>query len=434
MVRAMSDNHLLLIDASGFAHRAFFANAARYRKDGLPIWATLGFMGMVWAMLKRAEADKPTHAAAVFDAPGKTFRHKRFPDYKANRPVSRRLELIPQLPFMRHAAMAMGMAAVEKEGFEADDVIATLANKAARKGIRTTIVSSDKDFCQLVRDGVIEIIDPLNRTRILAAGVKARFGVAPDLVPDVQGLWGDAVDNIPGIDGIGGKMAGTLIRQFGGLEGLLTAATRSGTSFATPAIRKRLRSEADKARLSKELATLHCDVRDLPDPESLVLQKADVDHLKEMLRVLGEEKRFDVMFGGDPSTTIRLAHVPASLAWWHGTPKDGVTPLHQIPHDPQDGYFKTRLIRNGPWVPARIWRDPEVDFVTDKPTGFDIVKCEVDGRARNPLSAWLMVAKFPITKADFDHRVALSSWSKTHAPKSAEANPKEAINWNEEPL
>lgn len=435
--------HLLLVDASGFAHRAFYANAARYRADGLPIWAVIGFMGMVWAMLQRAKSDPPTHGAAVFDAPGKTFRHRLFPEYKANRPKARREELLPQMPFMRHAAEALGLTPVEMPDFEADDVIATYATQAAKQGIRTTIVSSDKDFCQLVRDGVVEIIEPMNRVRVLAAGVKARFGVAPDLVPDVQALWGDAVDGIPGIDGIGGKQAGALIHKAGGLEPLLAMVSRSGMALGTPAIRKALRKGADDARLYKKLATLDTKVKGLRAIDDLVLHKPEVDHLKEMLRVLGESNRFNVMFGGNPDTTLRLPHVPAPLVWWHRIPKpkfpaEGMTveppPLKEIPHDPQDGFFKSRLVKGGPWVPARIWRDEELDFITGQPTGFDIVKCEVNGKARNPLREWLYLARMPITKADFDHRVALSSWAKNYDPNSSEANPGKAIDWNKEPL
>jgi 5'-3' exonuclease len=439
--------HLILVDASGFAHRAFFANPAYYREDGFPIWAVLGFMGMTWSLLKRAKIDPPTHGAAVFDAPGRTFRHDLFPEYKANRPAARRKELVPQLPLMRHAAKAMGLEAVEATGFEADDVIATLATKAANQGIRTTIISSDKDFCQLVRDGVIEVIDTMARDkkqpdgtvefvrqRFRAADVKAKFGVPPDLVADVQALWGDDVDNIPGIDGVGGKTAGQLIAQFKGLEPLLAAARRSGTAFATAAIRKRLREQADQARLYKRLATLDTGVKGLPDLESLALHPADRDHLKEMLRVLGEQRRFEIMFGGNPETTLRLPHVDAPLRWWHAIPKNQANALTTIPRDPQDGFFKTKVVRGGPWVPARVWRDEEVDFVTGAKTGFDIVKCEVDGKPRNPLSAWIAIAKMPISATDFDHMVALASWSKKYAPTSAEANTGIPIDWNKEPL
>lgn len=429
----MSD-HLLLLDASGFAHRAHYASLPRYRDDGLPISAILGFMGMTWSLLQRALSDPPTLGAAVFDFPAKTFRHRLFKDYKANRSTSQREELMPQLDYMRHAALALGLTPVEAKGFEGDDVIATLATHAAKAGIRTTICSQDKDFCGLVRDGVIEIIEPVSRKRLLSADVKRKFGVAPDLVWDAQALSGDVVDNIPGIDGIGGKTAGALIRQYGGLEPLLKAASQSGRSVGTPAIRKALRQGADAARLYKKLATLDTRVPGLPSVDSLVLHKPDISHLKEMLRVLGEQRLFGIMFGGDPALTIRLPHVPAPLVWWHGIPKDGVTALGEIPRDPQDGYFKTRLVRGGPCVPARIFRDEEKDFVTGKLTGFDIVKCEINGKAKNPLREWLQLARMPITKADFDHRVAVSDWAKKYDPNSSEANEDRAIDWLTQPL
>ena len=434
MVPHMKD-HLLLIDASGFAHRAFYAGAQKYRKDGLPIWAILGFMQMAHSLLARAmKGDAPTHAACVFDAPGKTFRHERFPEYKGNRPPARRLELIPQMPYMRHAAEALGLVPVEAKGFEADDVIATLATQAAAAGMRTTIVSSDKDFCQLVRDGVIEIVEPMERKRVNSAGVKARFGVAPDLVPDVQALWGDDVDNIPGIDGVGGKTAGALIARFGGLEPLLAAVNRSGINIATPTIRKRLRAQADQARLSKWLATLDTRVKLAVVLDDLKVHPMEMDHLKEMLRVLDSADRFDVMFGSDPGVTARMAHLPAPLKWWHAQPKDGLTAIKELPRDPQDGFYKRRLVRGGPWVPARIWRAPEIDFISGKETGFDIVRCEVMGKPRNPVAQWDALGRLPITKADFDHLMAVGNWAKQYAPNSSEAKPEAPIDWNREPL
>lgn len=432
----MSD-HLLLIDASGFAHRAFYAGAAKYRKDGLPIWAILGFMQMVHSMRARAMADKPTHGACVFDFPGKTFRHEVYPEYKGNRPPARRQDLTPQLPYMRHAARALGLVPVEAKGFEADDVIATLAHQAAARGMRTTIVSSDKDFCQLVRDGVVEIIEPMERKRVLAAGVKARFGVSPDLVADVQALWGDSADNIHGIDGIGGKLAGQLIHRFKGLEPLLKAVHQSGQNIATPTIRKRLRQDADKARLYKRLAILDTAVPLDVGLDDLVVHDIEADHLKEMLRVLDCADRYDVIFGSDPGVTARLAHVPAPLAWWVAQRKDGLIPIKEIPRDPQDGYYKTRLVRGGPWVPARIWREQEIDFITGKPTAFDIVRCEVGDKKRNPIRLWDALARNPIQKdgaGGYDHMMATAGWAKKYDPKSTEANPGKAIDWLSEPL
>jgi hypothetical protein len=264
--------------------------------------------------------------------------------------------------------------------------------------------------------------------------VKARFGVAPDLVPDVQGLWGDDVDNIPGIDGIGGKMAGALIARFGGLEPLLKAVSQSGHAIATPMIRKRLRAQADQARLSKWLATLDTKVKLPVTLDDLAARPMEMDHLKEMLRLLDSADRFDVMFGSDPGTTTRILHVPAPLAWWHGQPKDGIAQVKELPRDPQDGFYKRRLVRGGPWVPARIWRDQELDFITGQPTGWDVVRCEVSGKPRNPVAQWDALGRMPITKGDFDHRMALGGWAKQYDPKSSEANPDKAIDWNKEPL
>lgn len=438
----MSDKHLLIFDISGFANRAFFASPAQYREDGLPIWAVIGAMGMIWNTLQRAQLDTPTHGVACFDFPGRNFRHDLFKNYKWRRPQSRREELYPQIPFLKHACKALGLYVFEAPGFEADDSIVSLAHMAAAQGARSTIISSDKDVLQAVRDGVIEVVEPVPREkkqadgtmkwvrqRFQAADVKRKFGVSPDLVPDVQALSGDPVDDFPGLPRIGPKIAGQLIRTFGGLEPLLKAVNQSGMAVGTPAIRKALREGAKDARLYKKLATLDINVPDLPPLENLVLHPPEMGHIKEVLRVLGEARRFNDIFGGNPDTTIRLPHVPAPLVWWHGIPKDGVTVLGEIPRDPQDGYFKTRLVRGGPWVPARVWRSEEKDFVTGKLTGFDIVKCEINGKAKNPLREWLQLARMPITKADFDHRAAVSGWAKTYKPDGTEANPSRAIDW-----
>lgn len=425
--------HLLLVDASGFAHRAFHASAKVYRSsDGLPTGATVAFMAMLYYLRQRAEADNPTHGAAVFDAGAKTFRHKLYPDYKGQRDPAKRKELNAQFPYMRHTAHALGFETIEEPGFEADDVIATMARLATEQGWRTTIVSQDKDFCQNVRDGWVEIIDPVTRKRLLEVDVKKKFGVPPQMVPDVQSLWGDSTDNIPGIDGIGGKGAGALISQFGGLEPLLAAASQSGRVVGTPAIRKALRKHADDARLYRELAVLRTDVPLDVDLSTLKLHPVEMGHVKEMLRVLEAGHKFDTLFSADPSTTVRLPHVPAPLQWWTKVNKKGDrTPyVEQV----QDGFFKRRLVRGAAWVPARIWREIEKDFVTDKETGFDIVRCEVDGKPRNALQQWDALQRFPISKADFDYLVANASWAKKYAPDSSAANPLRTIDWLTEEL
>lgn len=424
--------HLLLVDSSGFAYRAFHTSSPTYRKDGLPTWATVGFLAMLYYLRQRAESDNPTHAAAVFDSPKKNFRHKLLPTYKGNRNDARRKELLPQFPYMKHAASVMGLEPVEVDGWEADDVLATMAKMATERGWRTTLVSGDKDMTQIIRDGWVEVVDPVQRKRILEADVMAKFGVPPALVPDVQSLWGDAVDNIPGIDGIGGKSAGKLISRFGGLEGLLQAVGQSGQVVATPAIRNALRKSADAARLYKELATLRTDVPLEVNFDTLRLHPVDMDHLKEMLKVLEAGHRFDALFSTDPSETVRLPHVPAPLRWWTQANKKGVRQPYV--DAVQDGWFKRRLVAGGPWVAARIWRTIETDFVTGKETGFDIVRCEVNGRAMNPLRQWDALQRFPISVADFDYMAAKSDWAKKHAPESPDASPHLKIDWNKVPL
>lgn len=427
-------NHLLLIDASGFSHRAYHAGPKVFREDGLPTGATLGFISMLWSLIGRADADKPTMGAAIFDAPGPKgyFRHDLFPDYKANRSdPAKRMELGAQMPYMRHAANAFGFETLECEGFEADDVIATLAAEATRERIRTTIVSQDKDFCQLVRDGWVEIIDPVKRTRVLEADVLKKFGVPPALVPDVQALWGDAADNIPGLPGIGAKTAGELIRQMGGLEPLLEAASQSGRVLGTKAIRSTLREHADDARLWRRLAVLRTDVPIAMPFHNLLLAPPETAHLKEILRVLGASHRFDTMFARDTGAMVLVKAETAPLLWWTKAIKrhNGMWP-----ETPQDGFFKCRLVRGGVWVAARIWRDPEKDFMTGKATGYDVVHCEIAGKAQNAMAKWDMLARNPISQEDFNYLKATSEWAKQYAPNSSEANPSSPIDWLVEPL
>ena len=164
----MTEPHLMLVDCSGFAYRSFHSAPAHYHPDhGQPTGAVETFLRLMWGLIGQAQADLPTHAAAVFDARGRTFRQDLFPAYKANRPRARTEELDNQFPMMRGAADLLGMRVLEMAGFEADDLIATLAKKALAKGIRVTIVSSDKDFAQCVVDGSVEIVDPMQNKRVL---------------------------------------------------------------------------------------------------------------------------------------------------------------------------------------------------------------------------------------------------------------------------
>ena len=208
--------HLYLVDGSGFLFRAFHALPPMSRPDGTPINAVYGFTTMLMKLVEDAGAD---HLAVIFDTSRKTFRSDIYPDYKAHRPPPPD-DLIPQFPLVREAAIAFNLPTIELKGYEADDLIATYAKQAREMGARVTIISSDKDLMQLVREGV-ELLDPIKNKPIRAPEVMEKFGVAPDKVIDVQALIGDSTDNVPGVKGIGPKTAADLITRYGSLERLL---------------------------------------------------------------------------------------------------------------------------------------------------------------------------------------------------------------------
>ncbi len=248
--------HLHLIDASAFVFRAYHALPPLTRRsDGLPVGAVSGFCNMLFKLIEdNSGPDAPTHVAAVFDHSGKTFRNEIFPAYKANRPPPPE-DLVPQFPLVRDATRAFAIACLEKPGFEADDIIATLARQAREAGGRATIISSDKDLMQLLGGGV-EMLDPMKLRRIDAEGVAEKFGVGPERVVDVQALAGDSVDNIPGAPGIGVKTAALLIREYGDLDRLLAHAEE----IRQPKRRQVLIEHADQIRLSRDLVRLVDDV------------------------------------------------------------------------------------------------------------------------------------------------------------------------------
>ena len=243
--------HLTLIDGSGFIFRAYHALPPMNRPDGTPVNAVYGFTTMI---MKLIEDQVPDHIAVIFDKGRRTFRNDIYPDYKANRPPPPD-DLIPQFALIRDATRALGLASVDKEGFEADDLIATYARQAREAGIRVTIVSSDKDLMQLVGPGVT-MRDPMSNRLIGPAEVEEKFGVGPDRVIDVQALAGDSTDNVPGVPGIGVKTAALLIREYGDLDTLLGRADE----IKQPKRRQALLEQAGAARMSRDLVTLRDDV------------------------------------------------------------------------------------------------------------------------------------------------------------------------------
>ncbi len=269
-------HHLHLIDGSAFIFRAYHALPPLTRRsDGLPIGAVAGFCNMLWKYIQDGKgSDQPTHAAVIFDHSSKTFRNDIYPLYKANRPEPPE-DLRPQFPLTREATRAFNIACIETQGFEADDIIATLSCRARDAGGRVTIISSDKDLMQLV-GGAVVMLDPIKGKPIGPDEVREKFGVGPDRVVDVQALAGDAIDNVPGAPGIGIKTAAQLIEEYGDLETLLL---RAG-EIRQPKRRQTLIDHAEQIRVSKRLVALDCqtpldfgletmEVKD-PDPDALM--------------------------------------------------------------------------------------------------------------------------------------------------------------------
>ena len=268
-------HHLHLIDGSAFIFRAFHALPPLTRKsDGMPIGAVSGFCNMLQRYIEgNTGPDAATHIAVIFDKGSHTFRNDLYDLYKANRDAMPE-DLRPQMPLTRDATRAFNIACEEIEGYEADDIIATLSCQARDAGGRVTIISSDKDLMQLVGGGV-EMFDAMKQNRIDRDGVHAKFGVYPERVVDVQALAGDSVDNVPGAPGIGVKTAALLINEYGDLDSLLE---RAG-EIKQPKRRETLLNNADQIRLSRQLVQLDCNTPLDFTIDDLEIREPDPDHL-----------------------------------------------------------------------------------------------------------------------------------------------------------
>jgi len=276
---------LYLIDGSSQMYRAYHApirtaeGGLLRNAQGRPTNAVYIFVTMLRKLMKDFA---PEYIAASFDLPGRTFRDDVAADYKANRaPMPD--ELAEQIPMVHAACEALGVPILTSERFEADDVIGTLTMKAAAAGFDVAIVTSDKDFYQLVADG-IRVFNPRDEgTWYDAAGVKEKFGVAPDQVVDVLALMGDTIDNIKGVPGIGEKGARDLISQYGTLENLLAHAAEVKNKRS----REGLLAHADDARQSQHLARIHTDVPVAFDPEALRYRGASRARCFEIFNEMG---------------------------------------------------------------------------------------------------------------------------------------------------
>ncbi len=207
---------LHLLDAPSFIYRSYFALPPLSTKEGFPTGAVYGFLRMVLSLMK---SERPSYMAAVFDHPAPTKRERVFKDYKAGRPPMPD-PLKVQIPVIKEILGLMGIPKIEREGYEADDLIAVLTNKFLPKGFRVKIYTPDKDMLQLVGEKVL-VVNPVNWEVFDEGKVKEKFGVPPEKIPDYLALVGDKVDNVEGVKGVGPKTAVKLIEKFGGVEGIL---------------------------------------------------------------------------------------------------------------------------------------------------------------------------------------------------------------------
>jgi len=276
-------DRVYLVDGSGYIFRAYFAmirgRGPITRSDGTPTGAVLGFSNMLFKLIQDMQLDaRVSHLAVIFDTSRKTFRTEIYPEYKANRDAPPE-DLIPQFPLVREATRAFNVPAIEKAGFEADDIIATYARQAREQGMDCVIVSSDKDLMQLV-GGPVSMFDPMKNKLIGVDEVHEKFGVGPDKVVDIQSLAGDSVDNVPGVPGIGVKTAALLINEYGDLDTLLE---RAG-EIKQKGRREKLLEFADMARVSRELVRLKDDVELEINVADLTIQDPDADILNNFLK------------------------------------------------------------------------------------------------------------------------------------------------------
>lgn len=307
----MAPPKAFLIDGTAFCYRAFYAIRALTTSDGRPTNAVYGFAMMLQAL---KEKERPDYLAVAFDAGKPTFRHKQFERYKIHRkPMPE--PLIGQLPLVKELLKASRIPVFEQEGYEGEDLLATIAKQLSAHGIDTFLVTGDKDVLQLV-NGLIKVYNPHKEEGVVldAAAVRERYGVSPDRMVDLMALMGDETDNIPGVPGIGEKTASLLLKQFGSLDGLYQHLDELESAVQ----RKRLEAARPQVELSRELARVRCDVPLTVQCEELKVQDPDWRSLRRLFRELGFKRLLHAIEAktpapSDSSITTHLVSGPRDL-------------------------------------------------------------------------------------------------------------------------
>lgn len=264
---------LYLIDGNSYLYRAFYAIKRLSSSSGFPTNAIYGFTTMI---LKILEQKKPDYFTIVFDSPGPTHRHEAYEHYKAHRP-SMPDDLKLQVPVIKDIIGAFNIHTIEKEGFEADDLLAVIAKRAEKEGIDVFIVTGDKDLCQVITPK-IKIYDTMKEKVTGEKEVIERFGVEPCRIPEIMALMGDASDNIPGVPGIGEKTAVKLIKEFGSLDGVV----KNHAAIKQPKLRESISQNIPNIELSLELATVNLGAPADVSMEELLEREPDWPRLFEI--------------------------------------------------------------------------------------------------------------------------------------------------------
>ena len=273
----MSEKKLLLVDGSSYLYRAFHALPDLTSASGQPTGAIYGVLTMLQKLIK---AEQPDFVAIVFDLPDKTFRHDLYPDYKANRHATPK-DLISQIQPLHTAIQHLGLPLITQSGFEADDIIGTLAKQAESQNVQSIIATGDKDFAQLVSDRV-HLIDTMKNARLDPQGVCDKFGIVPELIIDYLTLAGDASDNIPGVEKVGPKTAIKWLSEYKNLQGVVDHANEIKGKVG-----ENLRASLDQLNLFKRLVTIDCEMDLNQTVFDLVITESNDGALYEQFKELG---------------------------------------------------------------------------------------------------------------------------------------------------
>ena len=320
-----TQDKVFLIDGSGYIFRAYYGIRPLSTSTGVPTNAVIGFARMLGKLLR---SESPSHIAIAFDAKEKTFRHKIYDLYKANRDAPPE-DLIPQFDLIQRLVEAMGITMLKIPGYEADDIIATLAKRAGEQGFESVVVSADKDLMQMLKPGVA-MIDPMKDIRVDEARVNEKFGVSPEYVIDVLALAGDTSDNVPGVRKVGVKTAAKLVHEFGHLEEIIAGLK---TKEKLKAAEKNVIVEEDMARLSLELVTLHEGVPMDIDCNNLAYSSPNMTTLEPFLEEIEARNLLRDL------RTHKAAEAPAASTSTEAIPAEESQPTAHAPTESRE--YKT---------------------------------------------------------------------------------------------